>query len=508
MAVDGLIRSLQRNDPGRKYYHIILDNFENNNQVAQLAQALHGNDCAIEFHFECNPGIQNDWNTPLNWDPLLRELETRDKLESIYIRDTDFDGLVPLVRQQIFQALRRNANLRKLIVSDFKFSSNNSDGFVSFLDSSPGLTDLLLFRCRADDRASPQAVAAALQRNTRIQSLDLHAVQPSIFCPIFQSLAASGGLPCLKKLDYGPSLSSADNGTNAEALKLYLESPNATIQVFKFQDTQIDSSESSKILIGLGRCTSVNEIIFEGCELEDNEEEEEDLQELVDLVRKKPHLSTLRVLDEELFRCQRFSNAVAEVVISRTSPLRCLDIAVDSIADGPIPIEVLQNLMTAVSRSTRLEHLSIRCNDLRYFREEQIDHITTILDNIPSFKVNELTLRFDAAFDVQDDRLLETLKRNFVVQNVRVLDYRVDINWFNPANQARLDFFLNRNRKLAAWTENPFLVPCELWQYAMMLALEAGINSLYQSLLSLSGQDIGLKMQGRKRRRPRYFKPS
>jgi len=81
-------------------------------------------------------------------------------------------------------------------------------------------------------------------------------------------------------------------------------------------------------------------------------------------------------------------------------------------------------------------------------------------------------------------------------------------NWLNEANQSRLELYLYRNRKLAQWIENPKLVPRDLWQYAIMLALEAGINSLYQSLLALSGHDIGLRQQGRKRKRPRYYDPS
>jgi len=125
-------------------------------------------------------------------------------------------------------------------------------------------------------------------------------------------------------------------------------------------------------------------------------------------------------------------------------------------------------------------------------------------------KVTEFNLRLSARMhDQEEDRLLEALKRNYIVQRVKCTraDWDGDLILFNEANQARLEFFLDRNRKLKQWMANPKLVPCELWSYAILLALEAGANALYQSLLSLSGQGVGLKKQGRKRKLPQYFKP-
>jgi len=142
--------------------------------------------------------------------------------------------------------------------------------------------------------------------------------------------------------------------------------------------------------------------------------------------------------------------------------------------------------MAAVSSSTRLEHLDLHSIGSR---ERNGNHEQEVLDAVPSFKMKNLKLIF--AHDNGQAALLELLKRNYFIQNVEcaVLPGR---EYWNEANRMRLDFYLNRNRKLSQWMENPKLVPRDLWPEAMKLALEAGITSLYLSLLELSSEGIGL----------------
>jgi len=120
-------------------------------------------------------------------------------------------------------------------------------------------------------------------------------------------------------------------------------------------------------------------------------------------------------------------------------------------------------------------------------------------------------IRFKAGSgDDQEERLLDTLQKNFNVQSVNLVqgDFRPEITWLSEANQIRLDFYLNRNRKLAQWIANPNLVPKELWPEAMKLAVEAGSESLYSSLQALAKLGNSLRERGRKRKRPQYYKPA
>lgn len=156
--------------------------------------------------------------------------------------------------------------------------------------------------------------------------------------------------------------------------------------------------------------------------------------------------------------------------------------------------------MSAVSKRTTLEHLIIQCVNPR---DEATNHcLPVLLGAFPSFKVKEMTLKIlpESSNEVQT-RILSALKKNYVLQRVQCVSIDrfhefSDIdqaNWFSAANQAALESCLERNRKLARWTEDPTLVPRDLWTYAIDLALKAGVPSLYQSLLALANHSIGLR---------------
>lgn len=164
--------------------------------------------------------------------------------------------------------------------------------------------------------------------------------------------------------------------------------------------------------------------------------------------------------------------------------------------------------MSAVSNSIELVYLTIRS----IYPNEEPDHFRAIVEAIPSMETFEITLQFEEeSTDELQSNLLESLKRNYFFLDIYVLCFANGPtsaeNWFNEANQSRLDFYLHRNKKLAEWTENPALVPSDLWPFAISLALKAGINSLFESLIALSGEGVGLRRKGRKRKRPEYYDP-
>lgn len=161
-------------------------------------------------------------------------------------------------------------------------------------------------------------------------------------------------------------------------------------------------------------------------------------------------------------------------------------------------------------RSNPLERLviwGVRCD------ARNTDRFDALEAAFSSLKVKELDVQLLEEVNAEDKkRLLEAIKKNYTIQSMEIT-LIFDEDWdegrngyplFRDARRAQLDFFLNRNCKLAEWTANPKLVPRELLSYAMILALKAGINPLFQGLVALSGQGIGLKQKGRKRKHPPF----
>lgn len=86
--VDQLIHQLQANNRYHSTQLIELPDFQNQNQVDRLAQAIHTNEFVERFTFQFGSLVgQGNSTLPLslNWSPLLRELETRGKLRWVGI---------------------------------------------------------------------------------------------------------------------------------------------------------------------------------------------------------------------------------------------------------------------------------------------------------------------------------------------------------------------------------------------------------------------------------------
>lgn len=160
--------------------------------------------------------------------------------------------------------------------------------------------------------------------------------------------------------------------------------------------------------------------------------------------------------------------------------------------------------MNAAASSIQLKHFILR-NMIQ--DTVQGGYLQSLAEATPVFKATKIYFIFheQSVGDAEEEVLLAALKNNYVVQECFV--QCGNRNWFSDTHQNQLDFYLDRNHKLAQWTENPELVPQELWCYAVGLAVKAGINSLYQSLLSIAGQEAGLKQKGRKRKWPSNYNP-
>lgn len=144
---------LRMNDPTRANHEIYFRDFQNQNQIIEFTQALHGNEFVKTFSFHFMEDERGDGaatastaTTTLSWDPLLNELATREKLETVRIHNTPTGRFLPLFRNQFFQAIQRNPNVKSLWLYDGHFTNNNLDGFVSFLEGAqPAATELFSF---------------------------------------------------------------------------------------------------------------------------------------------------------------------------------------------------------------------------------------------------------------------------------------------------------------------------------------------------------------------------
>lgn len=473
------------------------------------------------------------------WEPLLREIEELCFVKSITIQNEPTSICFPVFRQlfQIF-GQRSHPNLSKLSLNNIEFCSETSNTVASFLENAPfNLNELVLHDVAGD----ALRMVPGLRRSKRIERLTIDCASREVCTNIFQGLAAaeSDGRRCgLRKIlcgyfHNGPADQHDAAETTedlflqvSEALQQYLESPNATIQCLAFAKCVWPKDHHlgvSKFARGLIRNTSVTEVEFIDCCYDcddDNDNGDEALvpYHLGKLVRNKCNLSSLSLRACNFFEYQTFTSAVLEALTRRSSPLRSLTF---DIGDMPclygytIPVEVFRALMNGVANSTRLSRLELATFDvdeeLEYLDEGE-HYLWTVAEFLPSFSIEELHMKFErtpgreqAELDQDEVRLLEAFKNNYSLQRVECTIGQQP--WFNVANQARLEFYLERNLKLALWAQNPMLVPRELWSYGIMLALAAGKDSLYRSLLALSAQEVGLKQRGRKRKRPQYYQP-
>lgn len=483
-----LLRELRENSPVNHHVWIAFNAFRDNNQVVEGARALHRNEYAQNFTFYVDDESDFDDILPLNWGPLLREIETRGKLENVEV---------------LFPSLQQNANLLSLEITRRDFSINNTEGFVSFLDGAPALTDLKFTECSVQNAGAARNIATALQRNNRIRSLSFCACGAALICSILQGLSSSASTSSLKKLVFGYNdYAELVEEPVAEALQQYLESEGATITCLKLERVVFDHQvATSHILRGLSRNTSVDELSFLRCEIDTSDEafhQHQVAQMLANLVQRKRNLRILRFPfgNTNFFDYQVFLHAIVAELTCRECSWKCLEISTTG-----IPIASFRTIMAAVSKSIQLEQLIVELG-------VRADRVQALLKVLPSSKIKEFSLE-TWLHATMVERFLEAMKRNYTIQKVHLSGPFYWQNFRNGAHRARLDFYLNRNHKLAEWTKNPQTVPKELWSYAVSLALEAGVNSLFQSLVSVAESGIDLRRpRGRKRKRPQYYTPT
>lgn len=511
---DSYIERIRANDSSSLVIPIAPD-FRRNDQVVAFAQAINGNDSITYCDIRIAGPIAS-----LDWEPLLHELRTRECLQHVRIWDSGnhLQGNISF-RNQLFREVQQNAEMQQLDLRKIQFSNDNHLWIVPIFGRSPSLKCVFLVFCRTDAHGG-EAVARALAENKNIEKAGFQGCNASLLCPLLEKMTFYRGLSSIKHITYGPDHSRtllpptvpAEHASICKSMRQYLESPAASVQVFRLEYIKFqDRHSENDLAIGLRRNTSVREIIFSNCTKEDVG------GEILagSIIKENAHLECLRIFDGngallngkiwDRFREHSFAGAIATnlALPRRRSSLRCLEIV------GDIEAYSFGELADALRVNYVLEHLIMfDFNEFTYWE---------LLNQLRHFHFKELSISLPSwchGSYTKIETVADALKSNFNIRTINITPaHLLEEEEADEEDEAavseeeekkrikkRIEFFLNRNRELAKWNEKPSFVPPCVCPHVVKMSEKAGWNSLYKTLLSLSGQHNGLRHQGGKRK--------
>jgi hypothetical protein len=184
MDREEVLARLRRNDPSETDVRIELSDFSDDRIVPWLAEALHANDHVTSLDLGIT-GLPRMTNT--NWDSLLRVIAERENLGKVNMDDCPGVGrrnpperIIPFLL-----AIQQNPSVQCM---SFYYVQLSGDSMASFIDNATSVTELILYGCGLE--APADALAAALERNTNIQRLELLSLDEMILIPLLNSLAS------------------------------------------------------------------------------------------------------------------------------------------------------------------------------------------------------------------------------------------------------------------------------------------------------------------------------
>ena len=214
------------------------------------------------------------------------------------------------------------------------------------------------------------------------------------------------------------------------------------------------------------------------------------------MIDTKPNLQLLSIKNchyprdlESLLR-----DSLSAVLLRPNSPLRSLELIPNDL-NTFFPGPTFGALLSVVGRST-LERFSIG-------NIQSEAHFQTLLNILPAMKTQELEFDLHRLLPVGANRqadVLRAVKQNFSLRSLKATMSGGDA-FFTDDDKVLLQFYIDRNKRLAQWVASPATVPRLLWPDALGLALEAGENSLYRSLQAVLGDEVESALGQRKRKR-------
>jgi len=492
MDASETVAELRRNDPNRKLVEVRLG-WQEQEDIA-LSLELERNNYINEIRFLSDSPEQQH-----HWDNLVRVLATREKLERVhFVGDRFIDGRFhPIVQHaMILQAVQRNPFVHTVGFDNFDLASGEL--VSSFLDNATSLTLFKLACCAMNTQAAGR-IAASLQRHTNLQKLSLSELQDSPFTLILQGLETNSCLQSLE-LNVGDPIITREA---APAIEQLLDR-TTSIRCLELKNFMFTEESFRPICQALIRSTTVSEVQFGFCFFADLAS----MDLFGQMIETKPNLQSLgmEICSFLATAYQLLRDSLSAVLLRPNSPLRSFELIqfdLSSIFPGP----TFGALLIAVGRGT-LKRFSIGF----IYSEVQFQ---TLRRSLPVMKIQDLVFELRERELGRDggnrkQALLEAAKRNFSLRSLKgtFVDDDDDRPFFTNDDNIRLQFYFDRNERLAQWVASPATVPRLLWPDALGLALKAGETSLYRSLQAVLGDEIGSMQGKRKRKRTSFYEPS
>ena len=477
--------TLLENDPQRTHIKIELEYEYDDRGIARALERNQYVSCV-----RLRPPVRNN----RTWGNLCRVLATRGNLEKFVLFDHEghylFDGVhfqtssVPVERIRPFlQAIQQNTSVRAV---KFDFSLLSAQDICSFLDTASHVTDFTVRGCYWPEGAQgARDVAAALQRNTNIETLNLLDIRHSLV-PILEGL---GSNTCVRKLVIA-HLDFAEATSNA--LQGLLESSTASVQHLELKGTNLRGVSFRPVAQGLINGSNVTDITLNSCYFCDAGS----LLALNDIYDRKQNLRALAIKNCSCsIELQLLHQTPLSALRHPYSSLRRLHL--QGVPTSALADQSFRALLEAVTAS-KLESFFITV-----IPNPSRDQV--LADTIPSMKVlRELVIQFEFGGDNNSDRtkqtICEAVKNNYSLQSVKYQDDDDDNPVDASDNDETLKFYLERNIRLARWVENPDTVPKHLWKEACTLATKAGPTVLFRLLRKIGPEVLPVSSRKRKRR--------
>ena len=497
-----VIEELRQNDPARTTCYILL----HRETDADLAQALEQNP------FVADIGLNLEGVQQTDWDSLRRVIATRANLENVELLDAGHpeERTAPagLVRA-FLHAIQQNTAIRSVAVCWLCLPTDIS----TFVDNASSIASFRLFDCDMEPGERGQSardLAAALRRNTNIESLQLWHLDDLYAIPILEGLQLRTSV---KTFVFSPCVSFSDAA--AHALQRLLES-TTSIQKFELRHFR-DESLIRPIAQAITSSESVSELKFVGSRFED----QSSLAQLRSILQNKRNLTSL-CFHHCGFGGAQVHGDIISLLLRPDSQLRCFEFHNYrwplEFVDGVFRRIPFEALLRAIEKS-KLERFKIG-------RIETPHQLQTLTQSIPSMKLKELDVGFyhDDGSDDEDDEeegefdqetirqgLLQAVKNNFSLHTVKgEIEHRHESDdlFGGAEDKQRLAFYANRNESLDQWVDHPETVQQKVWPDALGLAERAGPNALFRGLRSVLGSDYVHLPGGRKRKRTQHYSPS
>ena len=495
-----VVEELRQNDPEDTAFYIVL---HNETSDADLAQALEQNPFVTEIHIDLEGDEegeeQQQWP---DWSSLVRVIATRANLEKVILEDAmsaeQRNAPAGLVRA-FLHAIQQNTAIRSVEMRWLRLSTDIS----AFVDNASSITSFRLFDCHmepAEREQGTRSLAAALQRDTNIETLELCMLEDIYAIPMLEGLRSNVSLKTfIFSVTSAYSATEVSDATS-QALQHLLES-TTSIQKFELIASQFSGDKFRPIARAITRSESVSELKFVRCRFLDRIS----FAPLQSILLSKRNLTSLC-----LHGCFFGGGQVHEDIISFLSRpdslLRCFEFqSRHYLVGGDFPRIQFKNLLQAIQMS-KLERFSIGT-----IQSQQ--QLQTLTQSIPSMKLKELEVGFrDDEFDRETIKqaLLQAVKNNFSLHTVKgeILFHDESDLFDSDEDTQRLAFYANRNESLDQWVNHPETVEPKVWPDVLSLAERAGPDALFRGLHSVLGRDYVALKGGRKRKRTQYYTPS